>query len=349
MKKIRKEIKFFIKDDGIVHMYDGLAKEHYKIGAEQKKWLESIDGTRNEQELKDIIPEKYFIEFMLYLEEYNLLEKRQSKIDRFKDINIFKIKLNLISGDSFLESIKPLSVLYRKGLFLLTPLLFTLAVVLLFNSREIIENFSLNIASFTVLNNLPFYIFIVFITGTLHELSHTLVAKSYSVSIPSLGVMLFYFMPSFFVDISGINFLNSKKRRIKILVAGIFMNISIFSILFILSIIFNLNSTYIYFAIFLNFMLVLINLIPYIEFDGYFIFINILENSQIKYSLLKQGSVQLHECIYSIVSMLFVLSIIFSTVNSIATFLDLSYFLIIIISFFIFGIYIRTNLKGLEK
>lgn len=347
MKKLRNNIHFFLKDNGVVHMYDELSKEHYKIGIEQKKWLEEIDGTKSDAELKKIIPEQYFEEFMSYINSFNLLEETSTKAK--KNINPFKIKISLINNDIFFEKIKKVCILYRKTLFIATPILLLLAfIIFIFQNINTDFDFT-NMINNIEVHNIFFYIVIIFLTGTLHELSHTFVAKSYSVSIPSIGIMLFYFMPSFFVDISGINFINEKEKRVKILLSGILMNMNVATICLIFMMLFNINSNYIIFTIVLNFMMIIVNMIPYIEFDGYYILINLIENSTIKYSLLKKNKSEPYEIIFSIISLFFVSSIIFSTVNNLIRLIDLPSFLTYIIYLFLFITYIFFTRKGVTK
>lgn len=46
----------------------------------------------------------------------------------------------------------------------------------------------------------------------IHELSHTIAARHYGVNVPEIGIMLYFFIPCAYTNISGINLLKSKKE-----------------------------------------------------------------------------------------------------------------------------------------
>lgn len=72
------------------------------------------------------------------------------------------------------------------------------------------------------------------IAAALHELGHAIAAKISNVNIKSYGVGIFLIMPLAFVEVDENSMLSSKIRAVKILSAGVLMNMILFIISFVL-------------------------------------------------------------------------------------------------------------------
>lgn len=67
----------------------------------------------------------------------------------------------------------------------------------------------------------------------LHELGHSIVAKRYGVNVPELGVMLYWFMPTAYVNLAGVTLLKKKSQKLLAYSAGIIMNFMILAVVLI--------------------------------------------------------------------------------------------------------------------
>ena len=312
--KLRKDIRFYKFDENTYHMHDELSNKHFTIGREQKKWLELFDGNNSLQEIKHEIPDKYFNQFIDYVEKYGLLDN--STLNEISS-NRFKTKIKVINIDNKLNKANYLWRIYSKILDNTFLLILLINIYLLIESRGVIYE-NINISMRIGISIIPIILtyILIFFTGVLHELSHAFVAKSYGIAVPNIGVMLFYLNPAFFVDLSGINMLKSKNEKIKVLAAGLKMNnILLFLSLVLLSV---TKNSLVKFTIVLyivsNIMIILINMIPYIEFDGYYIWSEILNSKNLKNTVLinvknilnkQMHKVQIHFIIYHIYSIIF--------------------------------------------
>lgn len=312
--KLRKSIKFYEFDENTFHMHDEFNDKHFNIGKEQKEWLELFNGENTFEEIKHKIPSEYIEQFMNYVERFALLESDEIKKSR---INKFKIKFKIANINSFLERIKGTCKIYSFILNKSFYIFLFLNIYLIYMNMNTIFINAVN--TFTNLTGglIFFYSYLLMLaTGLLHELSHAFVAKSKGVAIPLIGIMLFYFNPAFYVDLSGISMLQDRDDKIKVLSAGIKMNnfllfLSLFLIGELKSIIMiQILSIY----IFLNLLTILINTIPFVEFDGYFIYSEILNDRNLKLTasmqltnLLKKKfyKVQVHYILYLIYSLIF--------------------------------------------
>ena len=136
--------------------------------------------------------------------------------------------------------------------------------------------------------------------------------------------MLFY--PAFYADVSGINLLTKKSEKIRVLVAGVCCNNAI--LFFALPVLLTSPSeTVAALAAILavvNLSFALFNLIPFIEYDGYYILGELLGDQRfghnIRMSILTRSDLRLFSVLYFVVSNLFVASIIFLLVNTLRGF-----------------------------
>lgn len=169
---------------------------------------------------------------------------------------------------------KPLKPLFGK--------LFTYIFSLLLIANIILYAFNINLVSDIPSNNeflqLVIIYFLLFFILLIHELGHIAASSTEKLKPQGIGFGLYFFMPMMYVNLTDAWTL-SKKAKIKINLGGIttqmlinlallmFLNIS--SNTFILGIVYKL--------LVVNTSIILINLIPFFKFDGYWILSDIVE------------------------------------------------------------------------
>lgn len=306
--KIRKlEIYPFAGDS--FHVYEPVHSRHFKLGAEEVAWLRFVDGTRSIDDLRGLIPHEHFDDFFALLNRLTLLEGTEPK----KNFDPAKIKFKTFEPNAWLEKHKAAAILYRRLLSLFTvPLLVLNVLLLLIESRPLQQGFAnLHLSWVTVL----VYVVSILSLGFAHEYSHAIVAKSRGVNVPTIGIMLFYFQPAFFADVSGIALLNNRGHRIETLLAGIQANnvlLAFFFLLFFLT-----KGTVIapllIVPIALNAFVMIWNLVPFVEFDGYYILAELLGESNFgvnaKRFVLERAYRRPEYILYFVLSQVFAVSI----------------------------------------
>ncbi|ADI25419.1 M50 family metallopeptidase [Geobacillus sp. C56-T3] len=357
--KIKDSLQFYKLDNGIYHVYDPTSMKHFRIGEQEVKWLKLLNGENSEEFLKKHIPEEFFEKFINQVKQLGLLEGQKVK----KKFDLFKIKFTVLSVNDLLNKLGKFSYIFRKflkyfsGIFLFINFIF---IALNFNNiRDILNNFHFD------LSIIFFYLISVLTIGFLHEFSHALVAKSYGVNVPNIGMMLFYLHPAFYADISGINLLSNKKARVSTLLSGILINnillsMSVLSYHFLKDNHPNLSLYIIYFSI-INLIMIFINIIPFVEFDGYYILINLFDEINFKYNSIIQfktfmklkslRGIKLEYLLYYVISNMMGLSMIWlaiiaikNYVSDIFQFIYLDYFFILLIILVtIYFYYIRNR------
>ncbi len=313
--KLREDIVFYQYNENTFHMHDERNNKHFNVGTEQKEWLELFDGNRTLDEIRNLIPKQYVEQFLEYVNRYNLLDDATSAYSL--KFNIFKIKIRLANINSILDKISKQCMIYASILnksFLL--ILLCNIFLLVRNANNLLANVNIIINSSSIAVTMLCGYVLIIITGFLHEVSHAFVAKANDVAIPQIGIMLFYFNPAFYVDLSGIQILSNKSKRIEVLSAGIKVN-NLMLLICLVAINYSKSPQTISILtvyIILNLMMILINIIPFVEFDGYFICSELFDTNnlkrttaiQLKYLLKGQyNKVQFHYILYCIYSIIF--------------------------------------------
>ncbi|MWV47359.1 hypothetical protein GRF59_27565 [Paenibacillus sp. HJL G12] len=320
--QLKKEIQFYPVDGGLFHVYDPGTMRHFKIGPREVQWLKLLDGNRTRDELGQHIPEEFLDTFLMQAERMQLVITSQ----RRRRINPLKLKFRLINPNRLLEAMPNFNRLYRKSLN------FMFVVSLIFNIVWLTMHWQFMAASllnFTL--NVPvvlFYLVSILVIGLIHELSHSIVAKSYGIHVPSIGLMLFYFHPAFFADVSGLNLLKSKRQRINILLAGVMSNCMLVSLSIPFFYLFFGQSSmlYVIYFIMINVTIMFINLVPFVEYDGYYLFLNLVNDPAFKMksrqSLMRPRGAKTEHLIFGILSNLFIASLLFSAILVLRTYVS---------------------------
>lgn len=318
--KIKQGLEFFPFEGDCFHVYDPAASRHFKMGQQEVSWLRLLDGTRSLDDLKPHIAHEHFDDFFRHLGRMGLLEGANQK----RKFDIFKLKFRLLRPNAWLDRVSGTAALYRQ---LLTIFFFPLAVLnglLLALQWQPMQKalLSLHVGWQVVVS----YLLTITIVGFIHEFSHAMVAKSRGANVPSIGLMLFYLQPAFFADISGIGFLRNRTHRIEALLAGIQANNVLITFSFFMF--FLARGTglepYIALAIALNAILTIYNLIPFVEYDGYYVLLELIGEPQFGFNakrMLFDRSFRKPEYVmYFAFSQLFSVSLVFGAVLAVRAF-----------------------------
>lgn len=114
---------------------------------------------------------------------------------------------------------------------------------------------------------------------TLHEFAHMITARRYGVNVTEIGVMLYFLIPCAYTNITGINLLKSKGKRLVVLLSGSLVNLGIIGICFILMALISSPIMGMYGAILIlvNLGTIFMNTLILLKFDGYYILETILD------------------------------------------------------------------------
>lgn len=121
---------------------------------------------------------------------------------------------------------------------------------------------------------------ILFLILLIHEIGHWLAAKRYDTAVSEIGLGWYLFFPVLYVDLSACWRLNSKKKVI-INLSGIYLQLICGVILLILSkFIIELRDMFMM-VFFMNFSMIVLNVNPFLKFDGYWILSDLSEGKDL--------------------------------------------------------------------
>lgn len=246
----------------------------FLIGEKEGAVLISLDGTKTVDELHQLFPHYSQEDIQKLLQAFCDIGIFNSK----KTFNLLKMKKRLFNPNQIFKSNSVITKVLYFFIMVICPILLatgiiTNTIVNLVNGNN---STTLNIISeYAAFNWLDMVI--LFFSSisclALHEFAHTITARYYNVNVPEIGVMLYWFMPCAYTNISGINLLKSKKQKIIVLISGTLVNLGLIGTFYILI---NTTSNMHLKAFFLA--LILVNLgtvftngMIFLKFDGYYI------------------------------------------------------------------------------
>ena len=112
-----------------------------------------------------------------------------------------------------------------------------------------------------------------------HEFAHAVTCRKYGGSVTGMGLLLYYFIPCFFCDVSSVYSFRNRKHRAIVAVAGILANLFLSFGLIFVAIVLSWWGISLYLLLYMGVLgvfLGLYNLIPFVKFDGYWLLTSLL-------------------------------------------------------------------------
>jgi putative peptide zinc metalloprotease protein len=186
-------------------------------------------------------------------------------------------RIPLIRPQPVIDFLWPwVSPLYSRKCVFTLAVLFLVAAWLL--SRQW-EAYLASFAGFVTPAGIVLSVLSIALVKILHEFGHAFMAKRYGISIPVMGVAFILAWPVLYTDTSGAHFLNSKRQRILIDLGGVLVEIAM-AIVASLAWIFLepglLRSSAFFLSAISWIMSLLVNLNPFMRFDGYYLISDML-------------------------------------------------------------------------
>lgn len=253
--------------NGKISVFHRGSGKTYVIGAGEYSVLRELDGTKD---LGMIAACTQYSEA-----EVGYLVRQFEKIGFLhgqeppKKLNLIRIKKPLVNGN---RMIHPEKLIWRILNFLILyfsfPVLILGLAVNAGQAAQILSSIQNDLMQPRMLIVLPITLLVL----SLHEMGHAIVARCLHVNVPEIGLMLYWFMPCAYTNLSGIVFLEKRSHRLLALFAGLFVNVMLAGIgLLLLPV--TAGTAYafcLWFAV-SNLSIILVNLVVFLKLDGYFI------------------------------------------------------------------------------
>lgn len=112
-----------------------------------------------------------------------------------------------------------------------------------------------------------------------HEFAHAVTCTKYGGEVKGMGLLLYYFIPCFYCDVSSVYTFKNKRHRALVAVSGILANLFISVLAIFTAIVLSWFGVYWYLLLYVGIMGIFIciyNLIPFVKFDGYWLLVSLL-------------------------------------------------------------------------
>ena len=271
----------------------------FLIGEKEGAVLISLDGTKTVEELHQSFPFYSKEDIQKLLQAFNEIVIFNSK----KTFNLLKMKKRLFNPNRIFKSDSAATKLLFILIIVICPILLTTGIVInaaanIIGGNSTTHNIISEYLSFNWLD-LVILFFSSISCLALHEFAHTVTARRYNVNVPEIGIMLYWFMPAAYTNISGINLLKSKKQKIIVLISGTLVNLGLVGTFYILiNTVSNIHLKAFFLAlIIVNLGTVFTNGMIFLKFDSYYILETIFDETNLRekakiylFSLIRKGT-----------------------------------------------------------
>lgn len=300
------EVYFIIKDPRVQQYYRYLPDEWDIIsGFDGTKTAEAIVDGYNRAHPSDPIDEETIRSYRQALKEMDLLalpavetslqfvermrEQRRNRAESSKFKNIFEMTFSAWDPDEAFNRVTPyLRFLYTKPFFIVSLCAILMMAFVSAVKWDEFKQGTIDLYTFTDKSfwDILVFIFLMTVTGTLHELGHGLTLKHFGGEVRQVGFLLFYLTPAFYCDVSDSYLLTSRKERLWVTFAGVYCELILCSLATFVWY-FAVPGTLLYDLVFKIILFTgissfLINMNPLIKLDGYYAVMDSLEVPELR-------------------------------------------------------------------
>jgi putative peptide zinc metalloprotease protein len=300
------EVNFVVKDP--------LIQAYYKFSPDEWDIISLFDGNRTAEQIVEeysqhhpfhYIDEELVLGHRQALKEMDLLnlpaiekslqfmermkEQRKNMAEKSKFKNLFEMTFSAWDPDDAFNKVIPyLRFLYTKEFFIISFIAILMMTVVNVIKWEEFKQGTYAMYSFTdkSLWEILVFVFLMTVTGTIHELGHGLTLKHFGGEVRAVGFLLFYLTPAFYCDVSDSYLLQSRKERLWVTFAGTYCELVLCSIATFVwyfavpgTLIYDLAFQVILFTGISSF---LINMNPLVKLDGYYALMDWLELPELR-------------------------------------------------------------------
>ncbi|SET37635.1 metalloprotease [[Clostridium] polysaccharolyticum] len=305
----------------------GMNETYYllkKLNAENRSQELSMDEPQElADNLKQILDQKF--EQWGFLDE-NVKVEMEEHVDKMKKIHLLNFNVEKV-----LKYVYPVysKVFTKPFLILFLTLLLGTASYVTYQLAMVVPiqpqdtETAINIA-FSFRDIICMLLFLA-VNTILHEFAHAVTCIKHGGKVSSMGLMLFYFVPCFYCDVSSVYSFRKRKQRALVASAGILVNIFLGNFVLVIALVLAhfgvMNLTLLYMSVSII-SIAFYNLIPFVKLDGYWLLQaltgvdNLMDKSVVLayLSVFKRSSLQLLHMkrikrvmlsIYGVISMIF--------------------------------------------
>jgi putative peptide zinc metalloprotease protein len=191
--------------------------------------------------------------------------------------SILSIKIHAFNPDRLLNRLSTeLSFCFRPGFALVAIATTVVALIISILNWELLF---MSLRTLLTLYSVPLIVITAFAAMTAHEFAHGVALKHYGGKVDEMGFLVLYFIPAFYCNVSDA-WLLKKRERIWVTLAGAYVQLIIWAaatILWRLVAEETILSRICLIAVAFSGIMTLLNFIPFIRLDGYYLLSDYLE------------------------------------------------------------------------
>lgn len=274
--QLSKKVSLYQISEQTYYLFDHRTKKSYEIGKREAETMETLRGADNFDTLCEKNEQRMSREqlraFCEQLGKLGFLEGTKVKSGQ----HLTRLKLGLLNPSKYLSARSPFIVFFRWFILYIPIVATALAIVsfLFARGQDIIEVLTTVELQFS---NIAFAIVTFFAITTIHEIGHMVLAIYNGVPVAEMGVMLYWFFPAAYADVSAIYFIEDKRKKIDVMMGGVYSHITWTALgIFMFNLFPQLNNFTVPF-IAINIALIFSNVTFYLKLDGYHILTILLD------------------------------------------------------------------------
>lgn len=262
-----------------------ISKQFVRLGMNETYYLlEKLNAQDQSDELSMEQPQELSDDLKKLLdqkfEQWGFFNQDETSVKKRKNEGLKKIHIFSFNVEKVLEHVYPVySKVFTKPFFILTiALLLGIIGYVAYIISTIVPRQSAGATSGVLwalnLKDIILVILFVSLNTAFHEFAHAVTCIKYGGKVSSMGLMLFYFIPCFYCDVSSVYTFRNRKQRALVASAGIMINLFLGELVLIIGLvmahfgIFKMPLFYMSISIMIT---AIYNLIPFVKLDGYWI------------------------------------------------------------------------------
>jgi putative peptide zinc metalloprotease protein len=268
-------------------LFDSASRRYYRVGRSEAAFLQSLDGKATTDEIvrryADTFTESQVEALLSWLDVHNLICRViPSKARTGWSVGSFvsfvraphSARFTLCNPDQFLtRHPRILRVLFNQPSYILYVAAMALPIVLSILAPSLAHRAFVSVHLIYGGSIAILYIMLLAM-NIVHELAHAAVCKHNGGTVGQIGIMLMFFTPVMYCDVSSIWRFTDLRRKLMVTLAGIGAQLVVGGIVWTAWIITKVPVLYNFSII--NLALVLMNLFPFIKLDGYWLLVHLL-------------------------------------------------------------------------
>lgn len=256
-------------DDDIYNIYNKKSKTNYQFRENEVNVILSMEKPVTMDELADInksrMSKERLEKFVALIDRLGFLES--STIRSTNTLTSYKIGIGnpskyINENNTFVKCFATLTPYVAVGIFCVALLTSVLTGTNLF---ELKGTFQFNA------QNIIISVIILFVCTTIHEFAHAFFLIRYGMPVPEIGIMMIWFSPAAYADVSCLDFLDEKYKKVQVLMAGIYVHVFFAGLGLLLLSVFPGTVWLSAPLIALNIVFIITNVAFFINLDGYYL------------------------------------------------------------------------------